>query len=81
MKFYSNFDGKTQFSQIYKGCIIFYFILLFFFFFGGGGGGGGGSKQFKCLAQGYNAPQIGNPKISSQALYHWATALLDIYQW
>ena len=35
MKFYSYFDGKTQFSQLFLGCIIF-------IFFGGGGGGGGG---------------------------------------
>ena len=41
MKFYSYFDGKTQFSQIFLGFDIF-FILFFYFFFGGGGGGGGG---------------------------------------
>ena len=33
MKFYLYFDGKTQFSQIFLGCI---------FFLGWGGGGGGG---------------------------------------
>ena len=36
MKFYSYFDGKTQFSQIFMGCIFFFF--FFFFFFRGGGG-------------------------------------------
>ena len=34
MKFYSYFDGQTQFSQLVLGFIVF------FFFFGGGGGGG-----------------------------------------
>ena len=33
MKFYSYFDGNTQFSQIFLGCIYF-----FLFFIGGGDG-------------------------------------------
>ena len=33
MEFYSYFDGKTLFSQIFLGSVIF------FFFWGGGGGG------------------------------------------
>ena len=37
VKFYSYFDGKTQFSQIFLGFVIFLFF-FFFFFFGGGGG-------------------------------------------
>ena len=42
--FSSYFDGKTQFSQIFLGCI-------FLIFFGGGGGGAGGgqiSASFTC---------------------------------
>ena len=50
MKFYSYFDGKTQFSQIFLGFVSFFNI---FFFFGGGGGGGGGqggkiTASFTC---------------------------------
>ena len=38
MKFYSYFDGKTQFSHIFLGFVFFLFIYLFFFLGGGGGG-------------------------------------------
>ena len=39
MKFYSYIDGKTQFSQIFLGFVLF--------FWGGGGGGGGGGSVDK----------------------------------
>ena len=53
MKFYSYFDGKTQFSQIFLGFVSFsyilFFIYLFFFFFLGGGGSGGQiTASFTC---------------------------------
>ena len=38
MKFYSYFDGKTQFSQIFLGCIMFLFLFLWW-------GRGGGDKS------------------------------------
>ena len=37
IKFYSYFDGKTQFSQIFLGRIFFLFLFNYFFFWGGGG--------------------------------------------
>ena len=37
MKFYSYFDGKTQFSQIFLG--LYNFLCLFIYLFWGGGGG------------------------------------------
>ena len=55
MKFYSYLDGKTQFSQIFLGCIII-------FFFGGGGGGGGGvTMSFTCGTK-YIKKEPGNVK-------------------
>ena len=57
MKFYSYFDGKTQFSQIFLG---FVFFVFFFFFLGGGGGGGGVGGQitasFTCAQNYYFLP-------------------------
>ena len=39
ISFYSYFEGKTQLSQTYLGCIFVVVVFLFVFFFGGGGGG------------------------------------------
>ena len=57
MKFYSYFDGKTQFSQIFLGFVSFFiylfiyiyiYIYFFFFFLGGGGSGGQITASFTC---------------------------------
>ena len=44
MKFYSYFDGKTQFSQIH----VFLGFLFYFIFYLGGGGGGQITASFTC---------------------------------
>ena len=58
MKFHSYFDGKTQFSKIFLGCIFF---LFFFFFFLGGGGWSGGrqiTESFTCASMVGNGYQM-----------------------